>query len=165
MAFNTWTTIFACISLGTFLLLILVLLVGRKNKVSGFKKFLTVLMVILSVFSFSMTAMVNFNIIPLGLHVGYYSEVSDRNHDGRIEGFKFSSEMHATHYTSIDINNPRDSDSDYRGKYVLDGRQLLIYNNHNTLVGKYEVNNYGKELYQDGILVYKFFYDIEMGKY
>ena len=165
MSFNTWTLIFIGISVGVFLLLLLVLLIGKKNKVSGFKKFLTVLLTIFFVGSCTLTAMVNFNIVPLGLHVGYFLEVSDLNGDGRIAGFKFSSEMHATYYTQMNLDNPRDSGSEYQGKYHLDGKKLLIFDNHENLVGTYEVSNFGKELYKDGQLVYQYFHDIEMGRY
>ena len=157
---NTVVLIFAIISLALMLLLVLVLLIGKKDEASRKKKKgLVVLLSILTILSVVATPLVYSNIIPLSLHLGYYIEMNDVDNNGKMSGLKITMEKHVDFYNQIDINNTSNR-SDKSGKLIIQGSFVTFYDiSSDPLV--YEIKGFGKELYLDGVLAYKFFKDIE----
>ncbi len=164
--YGKYTLIFLAVSLGLLVLLLLVLLIRKKNgKVSGGKKFLTGLLVVLTSFSFIATSLIHFNIIPLNLHLGYYIEEYDFNKDGKTSGIKITMEKHFSYRedtTKDDFINRIGKDT-YKSDYSLMGNVVVLKFvdvNKNTHNEYFEIKDL--DLYQDGELVYRFIHDIDM---
>ena len=156
---------FALVAFGVTLVLViillLVLLIHKKDetKLPKGKKGLIVFLTIMSVVGFAVTALVFTNIIPLSLPVGYYIEEYDFNHDGKTGGLKITMDRGFDYTSSYDGNSEFHEEKE--GQYRVVGSYLKLEFNKGEKY-EFDLKNFGKELYMDGNLCYRFVKYIEV---
>lgn len=155
---NQVTLIFISVSVGLFLLLILLMEISKKGTVGKGKKGLVRFLLVLDIIAFSLTTLVHFNIVPLSLHLGYWLDITS----GHNTGIKLTMEKKFAYYSNMNMDNPKDSHNDFKGEYRIVGNFVTLYNSNDTEIGTYEIKDFGKSLYQDGQCVYKYFKDIDL---
>lgn len=143
------------------LLLALVLLIGKRNKPTpkGKKVGATILLLLASI-SFIMTPLVAHNFIPLTLHLGYFLEVKEYDNNGKTGFIKFTM-GNEVHYHEQYLNNDVHSGKNtFKDRFVIDGNHVTIYRTKTQVFGEFEIGDFGKGLYQNGVLIFQYFQDI-----
>ena len=116
--FNETTLIFIGVSVFFILLLILILLIGKKAGKG--KKVVAGLLIAFASLSLVVTTLVNYNVIPLALRVGYFIEVNDADNDGKISGYKVTMEGKFSYYEDTQKDLMPTQEYTYKGKIRME---------------------------------------------
>ena len=96
------------------------------------------------------------NVIPLDIKVGFYVEVKDFNNDGVTSAIKIKVGYDYSYYQSANMSNLKDSKRSFKGSWDISLDQLTLSGFINGKTTTFNIDNFGKDLYLNGELVYVF---------